>query len=52
MITENNYLKGIDLNNRLKYNVNYCRQELFVIVCAGLASKLLNYEYASELTEA
>ena len=51
MLTENNYLKGIALNAQSKYNIAYEKAPLFDIVCAALASKLLNHEYAEMLTE-
>lgn len=51
MLTENNYTKGMAMNEQIKYNIAYDRTPLFDIVCAGLAAKLLASEYANELTD-
>lgn len=51
MLTDNNYLKGIELNEQIKYNIAYERDFLFDVVFAGLASRLLKHEYSEELTE-
>lgn len=51
MLTSNNYLKGVELNEQIKYNINYDRKPLFDIVYSGLASRLLSHEYVAELNE-
>ena len=51
MLTYDNYLKGITLNEQIKYNIEYDKSPLFDIVCSGLASRLLSHDYANELTE-
>lgn len=51
MLTYDNYLKGVTLNEHIKYNIEYDKLPLFDIVCSGLASRLLSYTYADELTE-
>lgn len=51
MLTYNNYLKGITLNEYVKYNIEYDKLPLFNVVCSGLASRLLSHNYADELTE-
>lgn len=49
MLTETNYIKGQAINEQMKYNINFDKKPLFNIVCAGLASRLLNMTYAEEL---
>ena len=51
MLTENNYNKGIQILEQIKYNIAYDKAPLFDIVYCGLAMKLLNHEYNNELTE-
>ena len=42
MLTENNYNKGIQILEQIKYNIAYDKAPLFDIVYCGLAMKLLN----------
>lgn len=51
MLTSNKYEEGINTLEKVKYNINYCKEPLFDIVLAGFVDKLLNHEYSSELTE-
>lgn len=51
MLTENNYQIGLKAFEKLKYNINFCKNELFNIVCMGLANTLLNHPYSDQLTE-
>lgn len=50
MLTENTYVKGMTINEQLKYNSKYNKAQLFAVICEGLASKLLDSEFATELT--
>lgn len=52
MLTSNKYEEGINTLEKVKYNINYCKEPLFNVVLSGFADRLLNYEYSSELTEA
>lgn len=51
MLTENNYTKGNAIIEQIKYNINYNKKPIFDIVYAGLASRLLQHQYASGLTD-
>ena len=51
MLTESNYTKGNAIVNQIKYNIAYNKKPLFDIVCAGMASRLLQHQYASGLTD-
>lgn len=51
MLNEKNYIRGKELNEQLKFNIAYDKTPIFNIVCSKLASRLLQSEYASELTE-
>ena len=51
MLTEANYLKGEAIIERIKYNIDYDKKPLFNIICAGMASRLLQHDYSSELTD-
>lgn len=51
MLTAATYTKGMAINSQLKYNINYDKSQLFDVICAGLASKLLTSEYAVDLTD-
>lgn len=50
MLSEKNYLKGKVVFDTTKYNLNYNKQQLFDIVCANLAHKMLT-QITVELTE-
>lgn len=52
MLTSNKYEEGINALEKVKYNINYCKEPLFNVVLSGFANKLLNHEYGLELTEA
>lgn len=51
MLTKSQYLKSEAIHEQIKYNINYDKKPLFDIVCAGMASRLLSHEYASDLTD-
>lgn len=51
MLTENNYTKGNAIIEQIKYNINYNKKPIFDIVYAGFASRLLQHQYASGLTD-
>lgn len=51
MLTNGNYEKGMVSHEQIKYNINYDKCPLFDIVCAGMASRLLNHEYSVDLTD-
>lgn len=51
MLTEDKYTNGLTTLEQMKYNINYCKAPLFDTVCVGLADRLLNHEYSTELTE-
>lgn len=51
MLTNNKYEEGINTLEKIKYNINYCKEPLFNVVLAGFASRLQKHEYSAELTE-
>lgn len=51
MLTESNYAKGNAIVNQIKYNIAYNKKPLFDIVCAGMAHRLLQHQYASLLND-
>ena len=51
MLTNNNYKKGMAALLQTQYNINYNKSILFNLVCANLAEKLLNSEYADTLND-
>ena len=51
MLTENNYTKGNAVIELIKHNIDYNKKPLFDIVRAGIASRLLQHQYASGLTD-
>ena len=52
MLTSNKYEEGINALEKVKCNINYCKEPLFNVVLSGFANRLLNHEYSLELTEA
>lgn len=50
MLTDDKYTAGLAIAEQLKYNINYNKAPLFDVICANLASKLLNQQYL-ELSE-
>lgn len=50
MLNTDKYEKGMQLNELMKFNIAYDKLPLFNIICASLADKLLNSEYAYLLT--
>lgn len=51
MLTDNKYTAGLAIAEQLKYNINYNKAPLFDVICASLASKLLNQQYVELSTE-
>lgn len=50
MLTADKYTTGLAIAEQLKYNINYNKAPLFDVICASLASKLINQTYV-ELTD-
>lgn len=50
MLTDNSYKYGFETFDMLKYNINSNDERLFKLVCAGLATDLLNSIYSERLT--
>lgn len=51
MLTEDTYNTALNVNEKLKYNINPNLDGLFNIVLFGFAKRLLNHEFSSELNE-
>lgn len=51
MLTEDTYNTALNINEKLKYNINPNLDELFSIVLLGFAKRLLNHEFSNELSE-
>lgn len=51
MLTEDTYNTALNINEKLKYNINPNLDELFNIVLFGFAKRLLNHGFSSELNE-
>lgn len=51
MLTEDTYNIALNVNEKLKYNINPNLDELFNIVLFGFAKRLLNHEFSNELDE-
>lgn len=51
MLTDDKYTAGLAIAEQLKYNINYNKAPLFDVICANLASKLLNQQYVELSTE-
>ena len=45
MLTTDKYTAGLAIAEQLKYNINYNKAPLFDVICANLASKLINQTY-------
>lgn len=45
MLTADKYTTGLAIAEQLKYNINYNKAPLFDVICANLASKLINQTY-------
>ena len=45
MLTADRYTTGLAIAEQLKYNINYNKAPLFDVICANLASKLINQTY-------
>ena len=51
MLNDIKYEQGLNILEQIKYNIAYDKAPIFNIVQACLASRLLQDEYAAELSE-
>lgn len=51
MINEQVYLKSIDLFNKIKYTIDYCKQPIYQVIITALANKLINLSFFNELND-
>lgn len=51
MLNESLYKQGIQLNEILKYNINYNKESISDVVIKAVAKTLLEHEYNDLLTE-
>lgn len=51
MLSHEKYELGLSVAERMKYCIVHDKETMFNIVCAGLASKILESDYAGDLTD-
>lgn len=51
MLTTDKYNHGVELLEQIKYSIDYDNKSIFNVIQSNLAAKLLQHEYAINLTE-
>lgn len=51
MLTDDKFNHGLNVLEQSKYTIEYDKEGMFNIICSGLASMLLQHDYAVDLTE-
>lgn len=51
MLTETTYDKGLVIHTQTKHSIVYNRCNLFNVVCANLAQKVLSSKYTTDISD-